>query len=109
MTALAESDLGSAMCAALGQLAALARREREGNEEQAKNDVVNLLNMSDEYVRFIGSVRLAFASRIKAFQNWQHLEKEVVRLKSGREKQRQAGKLGDRASSSLVEIGEVSI
>lgn len=109
MTALAESDLGSAMCAALARLADLALREKESNEEQAKSDVIHLLNMADEYVRFIGSVRLAFASRIKAYQNWQNLEKEVVRLRSVREKSRQAGKLGDRTSSSLTEIGEVSI
>lgn len=108
MTALAESDLGSAMCAALARLADLARREKESNEEQAKSDVMYLLNMSDEYVRFIGSVRLAFASRIKAYQNWQNLEKEVGRLRSVREKLRQSGRLGDRASSSLAEIGEVS-
>lgn len=108
ITALAESDLGSAMCAALARLADLARREKESNEEQAKSDVIYLLNMADEYVRFIGSVRLAFAARIKAYQNWQNLEKEVVRLRSVREKLRQAGKLGDRTSSSLAEIGEVS-
>ena len=65
-TALVESDLGTAMCAALARLADLARREKESNEEQAKSDVMYLLNMADEYVRFIGSVRLAFASRIKA-------------------------------------------
>ena len=108
-TALVESDLGTAMCAALARLADLARREKESNEEQAKSDVMYLLNMADEYVRFIGSVRLAFASRIKAYQNWQNHEKEVIRLRSVRERLRQAGKLGDRTASSLAEIGEVSL
>ena len=107
--ALAESDLGSAMCAALARLADLSRREKESNEEQAKSDVIHLLNMADEYVRFIASVRLAFASRIKTYQTWQHLEKEVLRLRSVREKLRQSGKLGDRTASSLGEIGEVSV
>lgn len=108
ITALAESDLGSAMCAALARLADLARREKETNEELAKQDVVYLLNMSDEYVRFIGSVRTALASRIKNWQIWQDKEKEVNRLKNAREKARQQGKLGDRAAQSLAEIGDVS-
>jgi sorting nexin-1/2 len=108
ITALAESDLGSAMCAALARLADLSRREKETNEDQAKDEVVQLLNMADEYVRFIGSVRLAFASRIKAYHSWQALEKEVVRLRQTREKLRQQGKLGDRVQSSLAEIVDVS-
>lgn len=108
VTALAESDLGSAMCAALARLADLNRREKEVNEDQAKSDVMHLLNLSDEYVRFIASVRLAFAGRVKAYHHWQAMEKEVVRLRTNREKLRQQGKLGDRVQSTLAEINEVS-
>jgi sorting nexin-1/2 len=108
MTDLGESDLGSAMCAALARLSDLAKREKEVHEEQAKGDVMTLLNMSDEYVRFIGSVRLAFAARIKAYHHWQNMEKEVGRMKATREKLRQQGRLGDRVNSSLGEINEVS-
>ncbi|EIW67676.1 hypothetical protein TREMEDRAFT_33280, partial [Tremella mesenterica DSM 1558] len=106
ITALAESDLGSAMCSALARLADLAKKEKEGAEEQAKGDVVNLLNLSDEYVRFIGSVRIAFAGRIKVWSQWQTQEKEVTRLKVAREKARQQGKLGDRVQQSLQEIAQ---
>lgn len=108
MSLLADSDLGSAMCAALARLSDLIHREKEANEEQAKAEVVHLLNLSDEYVRFIGSVRMAFASRIKCYEKWQAMEKEVGRLKSVREKARQQGKLGDRGPQSLAEIVEVS-
>ena len=108
MNALADSDLGSAMCAALARLSDLANREKEANEEQAKAEVVHLLNLSDEYVRFIGSVRLAFASRIKCYEKWQAAEKEVGRLRSTREKARQQGKLGERGPQTLAEVGEVS-
>jgi hypothetical protein len=108
ITALAESDLGSAMCAALARLADLQKREKELNEEQAKSDVMNLLNLADEYVRFIASVRLAFGGRIKAYHTWQAGDKDVARLKANREKLRQQGKLGDRVQSSLAEINEVS-
>ena len=108
VTALAESDLGSAMCAALARLADLARREKEQGEDGAKGDVVLLLNMSDEYVRFIGSVRLAFASRIKVWHMAQAQDKEVQRLRVAREKARQQGKLGDRVQQSLAEIAQVN-
>jgi sorting nexin-1/2 len=107
ITALAESDLGSAMCSALARLNDLAVREKEGNEEQAKAEVVNLLNLSDEYVRFIGSVRMAFAGRVKSYERWQIAEREVGRLRANREKLRQQGKLGDRGPQTLAEIGEV--
>jgi len=108
ISALADSDLGSAMCAGLARLSDLAHREKEANEEQAKAEVINLLNLSDEYVRFIASVRLAFAGRIKSYERWQTAEKEVTRLRGAREKARQQGKLGDRGPQSLAEIGDVS-
>ena len=106
-SALADSDLGAAMCAALGRLADLAAREKVTNEDLATAEVVNLLNLSDEYVRFIGSVRIAFTSRIKVYEKWQGLEKDVARLRGLREKARQQGKLGDRANQTLQEVGEV--
>ncbi|WVR06490.1 hypothetical protein IAU60_003521 [Kwoniella sp. DSM 27419] len=106
VTALAESDLGSGLSSALAQLASVADKEKESGEEQAKEEVVTLLNMADEYIRFIGSVRLAFGGRVKAWTGWQNQEKEVTRLKGQREKARAQGKLGDNAQSSLAEIVE---
>ncbi|ORX37263.1 Vps5 C terminal like-domain-containing protein [Kockovaella imperatae] len=109
MSYLSDSDLGTTMCAALGKLGDLAAREKVANEDLATAEVVNLLNLSDEYLRFINSVRLAFASRIKCFQRWQEKEKETNRLKGNREKLRQQGKLGDQANQTLAQIGEVSL
>lgn len=45
---------------ALQRLAGLTLREKETQEDQAKMDVVHLLNTADEYVRWIGSVRVSF-------------------------------------------------
>jgi sorting nexin-1/2 len=89
-------------------LSDLARREKENNEEQAKADVVDLLNLADEYVRFIGSVRGAFAGRVKSYMTWQAGEKEVGRLKVNRERLRQQNRLGERGPATLAEINEVS-
>lgn len=101
---LAESDLGAAMCAALGRLADLARRERTTGEDQAKADVGQLLNLAEEYVRFIASVRLAFASRVRAYHAAQAADKEVQRLRKQREKDRVSGKP---PASTMHELGEV--
>ena len=108
MALLADSDLNASMTSALGRLGDLAAREKVTNEELATAEVVNLLNLSDEYLRFINSVRLAFASRIKCFERWQEREKETARLRGLREKARQQGRLGDQANQSLAQIGEVS-
>jgi sorting nexin-1/2 len=107
MSRLAESDLGSAMCAALARLADLGRTEKEAAEELAKGDVVNLLNVADEYIRFIGSVRIAMQARTKGWFAWQSHVKEANRFKATREKMRAQGKLGDRAAQSLAEANEV--
>ncbi|WVQ83042.1 hypothetical protein IAT38_005180 [Cryptococcus sp. DSM 104549] len=106
LTALAESDLGASLSAALAQMSLLAGSEKDGVEEHAKSEVVELLNMADEYVRFIGSVRGAFAGRVKGWEGWQQAEREVTRLRANRERLRQQGKLGDRVQSSLAEIAD---
>ncbi|WVF68970.1 hypothetical protein IAT40_003744 [Kwoniella sp. CBS 6097] len=106
ITALSESDLGTALSTTLAHLASIAEKEKESSEEQAKDEVVEILNLADEYVRFIGSVRGAFGGRVKAWTAWQNQEKEVTRVKAQREKLRAQGKLGDRAQSSLAEVAE---
>jgi sorting nexin-1/2 len=59
ITALAESDLSMDLSQALQRLSGLTIREKEAQENQAKMDVVYLLNTADEYVRWIGSVRVS--------------------------------------------------
>ncbi|KIR27280.1 protein transporter [Cryptococcus deuterogattii LA55] len=109
LTALAESDLGASLSAALSQMSSLVARERDYAEWHAKSEVGELLNLADEYIRFIGSVRSAFAARVDSWKVWQEKDKEVARMKAVREKARVSGKLGDRVQSSLKEIMEVSV
>lgn len=107
--ALADSELGAAMCAALGRLADLARREKGAGEAQATADVSQLLNLADEYVRFIASVRLAFASRVRAYHAWQAALKEVTRIRQLRDKARLQGKANAPGGISASEQAEVSV
>lgn len=109
LTALAESDLGASLSAALSQMSGLVAREGDYAEWHAKSEVGELLNLADEYIRFIGSVRSAFAARVDSWKVWQEKDKEVARMKTAREKARISGKLGDRVQSSLKEIMEVSV
>ncbi|KAL7423001.1 Vacuolar protein sorting-associated protein vps5 [Cryptotrichosporon argae] len=100
-TALADADLGSAMSAALARLGDLVHREQEALEEQAKADVAVLLNTADEYVRFIASVRLAFASRVKTWHALQAADKEVGRVRKEVGKARAQGRMDDRAQAQV--------
>ncbi|BEJ17301.1 hypothetical protein CspHIS471_0607020 [Cutaneotrichosporon sp. HIS471] len=104
--ALADSELGAAMCAALGRLADLARREKGAGEAHATADVSQLLNLSDEYVRFIGSVRLAFGSRVRAYHAWQAALKEVTRIRQVRDKARLQGRPPAQGGISMAEQAE---
>jgi hypothetical protein len=56
---LAESDLSMALSQVLHQFSVLSNHEREMQEGQAKLEVTRLLNLADEHVRLIGSVRVS--------------------------------------------------
>lgn len=63
--ALAESELSLALSQLLHRFAALSLKERQRHDDQAKSDVVRLLNLADEHLRLIGSVRV---SRTSSFE-----------------------------------------
>ncbi|KAJ9095011.1 hypothetical protein QFC21_005804 [Naganishia friedmannii] len=107
ITALSESDLSMDLSQALQRFAGLIIREKEREEGQAKMDVVWLLSTADEYLRWIGSVRLAFAGRIKSYHAWQQAESDSRRLKAAHEKLRRAGKIAhERLPLAIAEIHE---
>lgn len=56
---MAESDLSLALSQVLHRFAQLSENERSIHEKQAKMDVVRLLNVADEQLRLIGSVRVS--------------------------------------------------
>ncbi|WWC62751.1 uncharacterized protein I303_105348 [Kwoniella dejecticola CBS 10117] len=103
---LSESDLNMSLVESLKELWEISNHEKEIYEDQAKFQVINLLNTTDEYVKIIQQVRIAFNGRIKAYHTWQNGEKDLTRLRNTREKLRNSGKLNERANSSLNEIVE---
>jgi len=110
----------------------LCEEERSLQENQAKMDVVRLLNVADEQIRLIGSVRVsyvaaslidrtlmssrgsqaAFASRVKSYFAWQNAESEARRSKVQYERER--GKKGgkyapyDNNDSVIPDIAQVN-
>nr|AOR51868.1 membrane coat complex retromer subunit VPS5/SNX1 [Phaffia rhodozyma] len=96
VSGLAVCDLSQQLSHALERFADIGRRVRDLQEENAKGDVVTFMTTSDEYIRLIASVRLAFASRIKLYFHHQNLESELRRLRSAFEKARRAGKAYER-------------
>lgn len=88
LASLGESDLSLVLSQVLHQFAELSSMERMVQEQQAKMDVVRLLNLADEHLRLIGSVRAAFASRIKSYFAWQLADADARRISVQSEKDR---------------------
>jgi len=83
-------------------LADVEAKAKELQEAQAKDDVITFLATVDEYTRLIGSVRVAFSSREKAFIAWQNAEAEVRRVRAAHEKAKRQGTQA--ANASVAEV-----
>lgn len=59
----------------------LHRRMRVLHEQQAKHDFHSLVFTVDEYLRTIGSIRHAFAARVKAFTSYQAASQQFQKKK----------------------------
>ncbi|WWC88545.1 uncharacterized protein L201_003456 [Kwoniella dendrophila CBS 6074] len=103
---LSESDLGLNLTKSLKELNNITQKENELYENQAKSDVINLLNLTDEYIRFIQSVKFTFSSRIKSHHQLKSAENHLNRLISQREKLRSTGQINEKVNQILAEINE---
>lgn len=107
MITLSTIERNKALSHALTTVGQMQNRIKELQEEQARQDVLSLMNTTDEYLRLIGAVRDAFASRVKTYLAWQQQEKDLRFLKKNYERQRTTGKTHqERLSSMLHEIAD---
>ncbi|KAJ3330581.1 Vacuolar protein sorting-associated protein 5 [Blyttiomyces sp. JEL0837] len=74
-------------------------------DDPAKQDISNILGTVDEYLRFVTSIKNAFASRVKAYQNKQSLELSLQRKKEMVEKLKASSKI----RSDKISVGEGEI
>ncbi|CDH53365.1 sorting nexin 3 [Lichtheimia corymbifera JMRC:FSU:9682] len=77
MIPLASAELDRDLSTHLIVLADIQKRMKELHEQQAHHDVLSLEHTIDEYIRIIGSIRVSFNARIKAYQAYQQAESEV--------------------------------
>jgi len=65
------------------------------------------LATAEEYTRLIQSVRLSFASRIRAHATWQQVDADARRTKQSQERFRRQGRIPpERLASSLADVAD---
>lgn len=105
--ALSTVELSKSLSSPLEALSDLQIRIKELHERQAQQDVLTLGITVDEYIRLIGSIKLAFQQRQKAYHSWHATEGELGKRKSTFEKlQRQGKTQQDRLNQLSAEVGE---
>lgn len=90
--ALATVELSPSLSGPLDGLSALQLRIQELYERQAQQDVLTLGITIDEYIRLIGSIRMAFEQRQKAFHSWHSADVEMQKRKATQDKLLRQGK-----------------
>jgi sorting nexin-1/2 len=92
LNSLAAVELSQSLTGPLAGLSDLQIRIKELYERQAQQDVLTLGITIDEYIRLIGSIKLAFESRQKAFYSWQTADSEMQKRKANQDKLLRQGK-----------------
>ena len=90
--ALSTVELSASLSRPLESLSDLQIRIKELYDRQAQQDVLTLGITIDEYIRLIGSIKEAFASRQKAYHSWHAAESEMQKRKSTQDKLLRQGK-----------------
>lgn len=105
--ALATVELSPALSGPLEGLSEVQLRIRELYERQAQQDILTLGITIEEYIRLIGSIKMAFTQRQKSYHNWQSAESELQKKKSSRDKLLRQGKSQqDRLNQSHAEVAD---
>lgn len=107
LQALSTVELSASLSAPLEGLSDLQLRIRELYERQAQQDVLTLGITVDEYIRLIGSIKMAFAQRQKSFHSWHNAEAELSKRRSTQEKILRSGKTQqDRLNQLQADVGD---
>jgi sorting nexin-1/2 len=92
LSSLSAVELSPSLSGPLAGLSDLQIRIKELYERQAQQDVLTLGITIDEYIRLIGSIKLAFEQRQKAFHSWQSADSEMQKRKAIQDKLLRQGK-----------------
>ncbi|RHZ79077.1 hypothetical protein Glove_152g101 [Diversispora epigaea] len=104
---LSEVENNETLANHLTILGNLQHQIKELHEKQAQQDVVTLESTIDEYIRLIGSIKVAFNSRSKVYQTWKNAIHDLQKKKANYEKTKTQGKLTqERLSFLLAQLAE---
>ena len=105
--ALSTVELSKSLSSPLENLSELQIRIKELHERQAAQDVLTIGITVDEYIRIIGSIKLAFQQRQKAYHSCHAAETELVKRRTTFEKlQRQGKTQQDRLTQLSAEVAD---
>ena len=100
-------ELSPSLSTPLEGLSDVQLRIRELYERQAQQDVLTLGIVIDEYIRLIGSVKMAFNQRQKAYHSWHAAEAELQKRKNTQDKLlRQGRSQQDRLNQLSADVAD---
>merc|ERR1712165_599981 len=102
---LGSAEDNSKLSAAIAQLADVEEKVEKVHEQQAKDDFYLLSELVHDYIGIVGSVKDAFNERVKAWQSWQSVQRELTRRRELKAKAELASKT-DRVMQLRQEIAE---
>jgi len=105
LAALGSTEENSKLSAALDQLSDVYQKVEKVHEEQARDDFFLLSEMVHDYIGIVGAVKDVLAERIKAWQAWQGVQKELNRKREAKVKAELAGKQ-DKINEYKTQISE---
>ncbi|KAJ3081800.1 Vacuolar protein sorting-associated protein 5 [Quaeritorhiza haematococci] len=104
---LANIEVDRPLSRNLTVLGNIHKKVKELHEKQAKYDFNFLAATIDEYIRLIGSIKVAFSAREKAFQTWQTAETSLAKKRDALLRLKAASKTrSDKIASVGAEIEE---
>lgn len=108
MFPLASAELNRNLSTHLMVLGEIQKQMKVLHEQQAQYDIITLENTIDEYIRIIGSIRIAFNARVKAYQTYQQADSEYQKKLALFEKLKvQQKNKPERLVSSQQELNEM--
>jgi len=102
---LGSAEDNSKLAAALQQLADVEEKVEKVHEQQAKDDFYLLSELIHDYIGIVGAVKDAFNERVKAWQSWQAVQRDLTKRRENKARAELAGKT-DKVNTLRQEIAE---
>ncbi|KAI8337979.1 Vps5 C terminal like-domain-containing protein [Chlamydoabsidia padenii] len=107
MFPLASAESNRNLSTHLTVLGDIQKQLKELHEEQARYDILTLEHTIDEYIRIIGSIRISFNARIRAYQTYQQADSELQKKIGNHDKLKgQQKSKSERVTAAQLEIIE---